>query len=111
MRRITLHKSEDFSAPPFFIIRLRSTGAGAGSSTAGEYCELLLHHQTVAEKARVVSTRDIELGDLTEQDAQDLASQGDNSLSELRTRLAGLYRTRPQWDGDRTEFRIIEIDY
>lgn len=107
--RITVQKHERFDSPPFHIIRL--AGSGAGAVEPDQVCTILFRGKKIADNTRVASVRDAKLRELTEEDAKHVLRPPRNSLADLRAHLTQLYRTRPQWDEEDTVFRIVELEY
>lgn len=105
---ISLHKREYGMDPPLYIVRL--AGTGAGEATEGETCRLVYRGETISSNATILSTRDVQFGELTQADAH-LLLGSEASLRDLRLLLRTMYRMRPYWDEERTMLRILKISY
>jgi hypothetical protein len=100
---LSVARDEPYELDQFSIIRL--AGSGAGAAEPGEVYKLECRAVAVARQVKVIASRDKLLGDLDDEDAGSLGQP----LPDLRAHLYNMYRFRPQWDGDRTLLRIVEL--
>lgn len=107
MRSITLQQHERKGPSPFYVVRL--AGSGAGEAEEGERCRLVLRQADSEAVVRVVSTEVKPVADITQEDAERLLPPPRNELRHLRGHL-DQYRFRPQWDGERTQLKILGLE-